>query len=449
MTCPSCTAEKVPAAPEAQRARRLKVLVSAYACSPFRGSEPGIGWGWVTALARHHDLWVITKKEEFADIEAELARQPGLRKRVRFHYIARRRTRTLEKLWPPSYYWTYRQWHKGAYRLARRLHAEIGFDVVHQLNMMGFREPGYLWRLDAPFVWGPIGGMGLMPWRFLGSLGPAGALYHAGRNLINILHRRLLVRPKRAARRTQGRLIAGTSGMARAVERFLAQRSHVICEIGPPNHEGGRINVRRPGESLRLVWSGLHIPRKALPLLLRALARLPRGVRWQLDILGQGPQTAAWRRLARRLGVNDRCRWHGWLPRHRAVAMMQQGHAFVITSLRDLTSTVLLEALTLGLPVICLDHCGFADVVTPECGFKVPVRRPRQVIADLAAAIVKLWRDEPHRRRLAEGSLGRAAAFSWEKKADAVNAIYAEATGHQPATHRQHTEELSAVGSAI
>jgi len=409
-------------------ARRLKVLVSAYACSPVRGSEPGMGWGWVTVLSRHHDLWVLAEKEKFeAGIAAELERRPELQERVRFHFIANRRHKVLRKLWPPSYYWFLRQWHKRAYRLARRLHADVGFDVVHQLNMVGFREPGYLWRLGVPFVWGPVGGLGLMPWRFMASLGPAGAVFHAGRNLLNMLHRRLLVRPRRAARRTQGRLVAATSGTAEAVARLFGERSHVICEAGPPNHEPEPINTRRPDEPLRLVWSGLHIARKALPLLLRAVARLPGEVRWQLDILGEGARTAAWQRLARRLGVNDRCRWHGWLPRDRAIAVMRGGHAFVTTSLLDLTSTVLLEALALGLPVICLDHCGFADAVTSECGYTVPVRSPRQVAAGVAAAIAGLWHDEPHRRRLAEGSLRRVAAFSWEKKAEAVSAIYAEA----------------------
>ena len=430
-------------------ARRLKVLVSAYACNPSRGSEPGIGWGWIVEISKHHDLWVITKKDEFPDIEAELARRPGLRERVRFHYVTRRRSRALERLWPPSYYWSYRQWHKKAYRLAQQLHAEIGFDVVHQLTMMGFREPGYLWQLDAPFVWGPVGGLGLLPWRFLPSLGPAGALFHAGRNVLNVLHRKLLVRPKRAARRTQGRLIAGTSETARAIERFFGQRSHVICEIGPPDHEAGPVNSRWSIEPLRLVWSGLHVSRKALPLLLRAVSRLPDGVRVQLDILGEGPRTLSWQRLARRLGVDDWCTWHGWLPREPALEVMRGGHAFVITSLFDLTSTVLIEALALGLPVICLDHCGFADVVTPECGIKVPVRRPRRVIADLAAAIAQLWRDEPRRQRLAEGGPRRAAAFSWDKKAEAVNALYAEAVPRQPAAHGQRTERLPAVSSAV
>ncbi|MBM9532177.1 hypothetical protein JWG42_18650, partial [Desulfoprunum benzoelyticum] len=57
---------------------RLKVLISAYACSPYKGSEPGVGWGFVAELAKHHDLWVIVEEEKFrADIERYLDENPA------------------------------------------------------------------------------------------------------------------------------------------------------------------------------------------------------------------------------------------------------------------------------------------------------------------------------------------------------------------------------------
>ena len=147
---------------------RLKVLISAYACSPYHGSEPGVGWGFVSALARYHDLWVIVEENEFrADLERYLIEHQELKTQLRFEYIPRIRHSRIERLWPPSYYWTYRRWHQDAYQLAQQLHQEVNFDLAHQLTMVGFREPGYLWQLGIPFVWGPVGGMGLFPWRFL------------------------------------------------------------------------------------------------------------------------------------------------------------------------------------------------------------------------------------------------------------------------------------------
>jgi len=96
----------------------------------------------------------------------------------------------------------------------------------------------------------------------------------------------------------------------------------------------------------------------------------------------------------------------------------------VITSLKDLTSTVLLEAMAQGVPVICPDHCGFADVVTDACGIKVAVQSPRQLTAGLAAAIMLLEKNEEKRRRLAKGALRRIKDFTWEEKARRVSLIY-------------------------
>ena len=54
--------------------------MSAYACEPGKGSEPGVGWTVAREMARHHDIWVITRANNRPVIEAELARkpQPGL-----------------------------------------------------------------------------------------------------------------------------------------------------------------------------------------------------------------------------------------------------------------------------------------------------------------------------------------------------------------------------------
>src|SRR5437764_15093991 len=51
---------------------RLKILAVAYACNPTKGSEFGVGWGWVLAIAANHDLTVITADFNSEDIEKYL-----------------------------------------------------------------------------------------------------------------------------------------------------------------------------------------------------------------------------------------------------------------------------------------------------------------------------------------------------------------------------------------
>ncbi len=403
---------------------RPKALVSAYACNPRRGSESGVGWGWVNAIAHTCDAWVLTAEMHRPDIEAELAAHPQRYPGLHFHYIPRTRHLAAEKLWPPAYHWTYERWQRDAFRLGVELHRKIQFDLTHLVTYVTFRSPGHLWKLDIPFVWGPIGALENTPWRFLPMMGPRGGLHYAGRNLINTLHKLCLPGPKRAFRRAAA-LIAATGGMKRQIRAWYGRDSDILCEIGPPPLVAPSVTPRRPGEPLRLCWSGQHQPGKALPLLLGALARIPApDLDWRLDILGQGPCTPSWRRQAARLRVDDRCAWLGWLPREDAVRRVHDAHLFVITSLKDLTSTVLLEALSQGLPVICPDHCGFADVVTDQCGIKIPVHSRPQFERDMAQAVLRLARDEDTRQAMAAGALRRVSDFSWEAKARALAQIY-------------------------
>ena len=57
--------------------KRLKVLISAYACEPGKGSEPEVGWQWALQMARFHDVTVLTRANNRASIEAEISRMDG------------------------------------------------------------------------------------------------------------------------------------------------------------------------------------------------------------------------------------------------------------------------------------------------------------------------------------------------------------------------------------
>ncbi len=112
---------------------------------------------------------------------------------------------------------------------------------------------------------------------------------------------------------------------------------------------------------------------------------------------------------------------------------MGRSHVFVITSLKDLTSTVLLEALSRGLPVICPNHCGFADVVNDQCGVRLPVGSPRELTEQLELAILWLLAEESIRRGLAAGALVRSQEFSWDPKASQLQTVYESKLGRVPA----------------
>ena len=405
--------------------KKLKILVSAYACAPNKGSEPGMGWNFVTGLANFNELHVIVEKRKWEQPILEYLKvYPELKANLRFYFIDKTRNKWLRKLWPPSYYWFYNVWQIAAYKLALELDKKENFDIIHQLNMVGYREPGYLWKINKPFVWGPIGGLENSPWILLPAIGLKGFVFYAARNLINSFQRTFNRRPRKAVNRINNRIIAATPENAKLIYEIWNKKSEVICEVGKETQVKAFVNKRSKETKLKIIWSGQHTSGKNLPLLLKILKDV--NFKFELHILGTGEMTSKWKKIAIKYRIEIFCKWYGWLKRDDAINVMKSGHVFCITSIKDLTSSVLLEAISLGLPVITLDHCGFSHVVNKSCGIKIPIDSKQQIQSDFTKALQKIYQDETFRQELSNGAIKRSEYFSWDKKITQLNLIYQE-----------------------
>lgn len=402
----------------------MKILVNCYACSPYKGSEPGMGWNFVRQIARNHELHILVESKFQRDLERYFDGHPEERINKHFYFIRKERHKLLRKIWPPSYYWFYREWQQKAYRKALELDKVLDFDLIHQLNMVGYREPGYLWKMNKPLIWGPIGGFNITPWNMLSSMGTKGFIFYLSRNLLNLWQMHTARRVRKAMSETSA-LIAATQNEANAIHKLYGRESSIIPEVGFSGSKKTFIPHER-SEVLKIGWSGQFTPRKSLNLLIEAASLVDSKV--ELHVLGDGACAAKWKKMAAEKN-NVRIHWHGWVERAQGMEIMQACDVFCITSLSDLTSTVLLEALSYGLPVIALDHCGFTNVITDECGIKIPIRNKRQVVEDIAKAIDCMAADEEKRKSMSVAAHQRSLSYSWEEKGEEINRIYRKVLG--------------------
>ena len=326
----------------------------AYECSPYRGSEWAVGWGRLLQAAREFETHVVTSESNFAALER--ARDEGLLPDgVRFYTPEPdAKLRALERkpgLFAYNYV-AYEHWQRLAFELVKRLHAEERFDLVHQVNVCTFREPGYTWKLDLPYLWGPVGGTQNVPWRFLAMLAPVEAFKEGMRGVSNWLSLRLKPRVREAARAAV--MVVGANStnqrdyrrvFQREVKLLLETGLHAVAEPDRTRFEERAEGVVRP---LRILWSGELQTRKALPILLRALAALGGRVSVEVRILGDGPMRQRWQMEAERLGLDGVVSFMGRLPFPEAVAQMEWAELFCFTSLRDTSGNVILEALAAG-----------------------------------------------------------------------------------------------------
>jgi glycosyltransferase involved in cell wall biosynthesis len=404
-------------------ARRPRVLLSACSCCPNWGSEPGVGWGRATEIARYCDVWVLTKEDGMRPRITAYLEEHGPIPNLEFVYIPRTPLElAIGQKWPLKYI-AYRRWLRRAYRVGRRLHAQIGFDIAHHVTFNGFREPSYLYKLGIPFVWGPVGGAQNYPSRFLPGAGFSGAAREATRTVLNVIQLHTSLRVRTAAR-TATAIFTANPENKQTFRQVLGADSILMCDTGTAPLNGDYLRPHADSNAIRILWAGNLATWKALELLIEALALLPNDVPYELHVLGEGPRLQQWQRLAERKGVARNIQWFGRVPHEEALEQFHWADVFAFTSLRDTSGTVVVEALAAAKPIICLDHQGVGAIVTPECGIKIPVTNRREVARRLSSAIALLQKDRGHREALVEGARRRASDYLWSLQAKRIAKEY-------------------------
>jgi len=402
--------------------KRLKVLMSAYACEPDKGSEPGVGWNVAREMAKYHDIWVITRANNREVIEAELENNPV--DCLQFvYYDLPRWARWWKKRGRGAQLYYY-LWQFGIYPLAKRLHRDVGFDLAHHVTFGRYWSPSLISFLPVPFLWGPLGGGESAPSAFWRDFTMTDKIYELQRDLGRWLGEidPLVIHTAKKSKL----VIASTNETAERLLRMGVNKLHVFLQMGFNQAELAQkeeithtqdMTLRFITISRLLHWKGVHLGIRAF-----AAAGLSSADYW---IVGDGPERDHLGELAKQLGVFEQVCFWNLLPRAKVLRCLQQSQVMLHPSLHDQAPAVIFEALAMGNPVICLDLGGPAVQVTEETGFKIPAHDPQQVVNDIAEAMKKLAASKTLRMQMGTAGQQRVKdVFSWHAKANEFNRIY-------------------------
>ena len=397
----------------------MKILLSAFACSPGRGSEPGVAWGFIQRAALQNEVWVITNIHNKPFIEAEM--QKGKHSSVNYIYISPKLFMKLAYRSSLSHYLYYGAWQVEALRVARRLHHEVGFDIVHHLTYMNPWIPSLLGWVGPPFIW-TAGNVERTPWSYIQRMPWRGKLQEVLRNL------------------------AVSFGMF--VSGFLAaRRAALILSASPPERWSKRLPVRHfplgglTEEDLkriprtethnqqtpfRVVSIGRMLPWKGFDLGLQAFAKLqqkyPESEYW---LIGEGPEKSRLEALARRLGVSYAVHFFGEVPRREVFSHLAKASVLLHPGLRESFGYVVVEALAAGVPVICLDQGALSRIVQEGIGIKIKAKSPEQVVEAMSEAMYALAIDPARRRAMGDIAFKYARRYwTWEAVGESLLEYY-------------------------
>lgn len=394
-----------------------KILISAYGCEPNKGSEPGVGWHWVLEMAKTEELWVITRRNNQSSIESALL--GAIAEHVHFIYYDPPKWLAKLKNKDRGLYLYYACWQWGAYLLAKKLSGKIHFDYCMHLTFGSLWMPTFMYKLPIPFIWGPVGGGESVPSTYIKNLPWAGRFaQHVRRFLIHLAKLNpFFMGPTRAAKA----IIARTEDSKRVFPNKYQNKVSVMLETGmsADMFQQYQSNLSANGfPTVEMVCSGRLIPIKNIEMAIRALAMIHQShTQVRLTIIGDGPLRLSLRALAQKLGVQDKVRCLGVLSRDEAIQILQKSHLFLFPSLKEGGSWALMEAMVIGLPIICIDTSGMHVITDDECAIRIPPINFEDSVRRMADGIVRLAESPGLRREMGDAARTRIEGnFMWCQK---------------------------------
>lgn len=366
----------------------MKVLLSAYACEPGKGSEPEVGFQTMLAAAEQHSVWVLTRKNNVDSLSEFLSGHPLHSRITIVGFDLGDRVLKLKKLTRRiGTVWYYDRWQAAIEEVATELDREHDFDVVHHVTLAAYWGRLGVSCLEKPVVVGPVGGAANSPVTLLPVLGFLGMLGEMSRRII-----RPIIASITGARNAQTRAAAIIAQNHEAARAIGAPRRTVVMPNGLIGATAANGTSPPSSREERFLFAGRLVGWKGAILAIRALGYYPSSTA-TLDIYGSGSQKRRLQREAKRLQLTDRVTFHGAVLRSTLLRRLSTSSALIHPALHEDAGLIVAEALGLGTPVVCLDRAGppvIASYWPPSLSRPVRPSTPSRTAMRLAQALTEL-----------------------------------------------------------
>lgn len=421
--------------------------MTAYAVNPYKGSEDGMGWNFILQAASRHQVIAITRRNNGPHIRRYMQEHPlqqHLFDRIRFLYFDWPQWTLFWKKGPLLsliyYYWW--QLTLACWLLIKRPQ----FDIAHNLNFHNDWTPSFLWLLGKPFVWGPVGHHPAIPTAFLRPVFGQKA-WLQDRLLWVIKCWFWYIDPfvyicKWKARHIFCMNEAAASKLRLAPHKYSIMPSVATEVVAPPP------GVGRHG--FQVLSIGRFVPLKGFDLTIKAFGRfyhsLPAALQAEtrLVLVGAGPLKSQLKQWIASLQLESVVDMIEWMPKEQLPAVYARSSVFLFPS-HEGAGMVVAEAMSYGLPVLCLDNSGPGAFLHPASKLAVPYRSYEHTVAELAERLKQLLTDLPNYEK--EAALARERMhtwFTWEVRGRQLHQVYRKMQAADPTLHIRTSQPVHA-----
>lgn len=402
----------------------MRILLSAYACEPNKGSEPGVGWNWALEIEKlGHQVWVLTRLNNKESIQ-DYYRSNAKPEHLNFIYYDLPKWLSWWKRGGRGVYLYYLLWQIGAFFSAKSTHKIINFDLAQHITFVAVRQPSFMGLLGIPFIFGPVGGGESAPYLLRKGFGLKGWMKDFLRDIANFL-----VKFDPLMHITFGsanQVIATSKQTKQLIPKIYHHKTNIQLAIGFDSSSANcnKVKFKEDNKPFRLLYVGRFEHWKGMGLGIKAFAKLlTLNSNVTLTMIGKGPDKDKWNKLSLELGIDHRIIWVDWIAQAALDEMYKEHDLFLFPSLHDSGGMVVLEAMSHSLPVVCFNLGGPGVLVDDSCGINIDVGdcTELQAINKLQSEILSLTNNPEFLNNISKGSTVRANEMSWS---NAVKSVY-------------------------
>lgn len=392
----------------------MKILFLAYACEPERGSELGVGWKWPLYLSadKNKDIYVITRANNRKKIE-DYWRKNICPDNLHFFYYDLPNVMLWAKKHGLSVNIYYALWLQGSCSYAQKLHEKYHFDMAHHITFGVFRDASALYKLQIPYVVGPVGGGETTPKGLLALFSLKEQLKETIRSMANAF---AFINPLFYLNFNRASLILTKTEDTKRVLKRWKDKTLVRLEIGINEVlEDKDSSVRKENSFLYVgrftYWKGYQLTLMAFQ---KYAKKHPSST---LKMIGRGDIDAI-KAFAEKHNLQNQIEVIPWIKQSELKNYYSSSSAMVFPSMHDSSGNVVLEALSYGLPVICLDCGGPASVLGKELGdltIQTKDKSIEEVINGLVSKMEVLNGNDAYAISVREKCLYRAKQKLWKE----------------------------------
>lgn len=328
------------------------ILVSAYSCEPNRGSEPGVGWDYVSEMSKFYKLIVLTRNDKKKELENEKLAN------VEFHYIKLPFFKKKSKYGFMALFHYY-LWQVWLFFYVKKNISLDNIKLIHHITFVNSWMPSFLVFFNKKFVWGPIGEHPIMPAEYFYNLPPNYYFKDRFKVFVRSFFKYIDVF-FRITKLKATSIICINNHVAKF---FDVKKTTVIPAISIDskrflNYQNLKKEKTR---TFNIYWAGNVIYWKGIDLVIDSFIKFSENKHdVKLNIIGNGSDLD---RVRKKASKNSKINF---------MVKMNQIDLFSFISTQDLFfypsfeggGLIVLESMALGKPVLCLNFGGAGEMIT-------------------------------------------------------------------------------------